>query len=242
MTITALNKTNYSTYGDKLKAASGSFVSGDIVTILIRQSMRLKALQSRGAYDATAGGLTSLKNQLRNPVTFLAGIPITVLQQESYQYQSDATRYPVEKGAIVSDHIIQYPVRIDLSFEISNWEEGTAIYAMDLLEALWSSREPFDLMTWYKKFSNMVLVHFQAANSVPEWGKITGRATFQQIKLGMLESEPYNGKFSPTEKTGGVSNIEKSAEPEENKGLSSPKKSLLIQGVGGLQELFGGKK
>jgi len=42
--ISAITSTNYTTWAERHKVATRSLISGDMVTILLRQTMRLKAL------------------------------------------------------------------------------------------------------------------------------------------------------------------------------------------------------
>lgn len=226
-----LTYSNYVTYGDRLQTVKNSFLGGDVVGILLRQSIRLKALLAQAAFKRRQQELGTLGSGIfTNPVSFIADIPVTVIQQEAYSFQSDMTRFPVESDAIVSDHVILQPLRIDMSFEVSNWESGTAQYAMELLEALWRLREPVDLMTYYRKIPNMVLISCQMSNSVPQWGKIGGRVTFQQLGLSVLEADVYKKKeVVHNERTGGPDTA-KSANPAENVGLIQPKVSILEKG------------
>ena len=226
-----LRYTNYVTWSDRIYQAKEAFLGGDIISIVLRQSMRLKALlASRRAIGAI--------KEVDNPVTWIADIPITVIKQEGYNYSSDATQYPIESGAIISDHVILRPLRIDISFEISNMDFNEAGYALDLFEELWMLRVPLELITYHKKIPNMVLVNFQASNTVPEWGKVAGRATFQQV--GLCSSTTITGaqrEVKPTEKTSG-SDVEKSAEPAKDKGVRAPSKSLLKKGSDWLQSVM----
>lgn len=229
-----LSSTNYVTYAERFKVAADAFVGGDIISIILRQSIRLKALRGQAAFDNKRSQLININEPIKNPTTFLADIPITVKKQEAYTLTSDMTRHPVEAGAVISDHVILQPIRVDVSFEVSNWEQGTASYALELFEALWRLREPIDLMTYHKKITNMIIISFQGANSVPEWGKLSARASFQQIGLGQIETTVYGPKkVKHSSKTGGPDTT-LSAQPEESVGQIQPRKSLLSKGMGAI--------
>ena len=223
-----------SNYTRKLDQVVSSVGNADVVAILIKQAMRSKALLERREFEVRRRGISSGVSVIGNPITFLSdAIPITVKQQEAFTLQADVTQYPMESGSIITDHVILNPLRVDISFEVSNWEQGTAKTAFETIERLWQERTPVDLLTYYKKIPNMVLTHFQGSNSIPEWGKLSGRATFQQVKFGQIQTQAYMGGFIPTEKTLGP-DMSKSAEPEEDQGVAQPKESLaekLWEGV-----------
>jgi len=229
---------NTTTWSDRTRTAVDTFVGGDVVAIVLRQSMRLKAFADGAAFRARQQQLTTIRGNVFNPTAFVADIPVTVIQQEAYELSADATQYPVESGAIISDHIILRPIKITISFEVSNWEGGKPSYAMDLIEALWARRIPVELMTNFRKIPNMVLTNFSGSNSVPQWGVLSGRATFQQIGLGVLQTVQWTReKVTPTEKTGGPDTTQ-SALPAENSTITQPKTSILEKGR---QAIFGKK-
>lgn len=172
-----------------------SLVGGNIVSILLRQSIL------KNAFGRPRPFVDSRNVQpVFNPRIFIAGsIPVSVRSQEQYIYESQVTQHAVESGSIFSDHVILMPVRIDLSFEVSNWTYGDSKSALDALENLRNSRGMIDLQTEHKILKDMVCVRVMATNEAPEWGKLVCRATFQQIKLVTLNTVPYpKEKVTPT--------------------------------------------
>ena len=157
----------------------------------------------------------------------MTSFPVTIRLQEAYTYSSDVTRHAIESGAILSDHVILQPIRIDLAFDVSNWENGHAEYALDLLESIWRERTPVDLQTEHKNLSNMVMTSLQGDNSAPQWGKLSFRASFQQLKLVSLQVSDFpESKVSPEEQTGGPA-TPKSSETKTDNGKQTPRTSAL---------------
>lgn len=214
---------------DRLQLISNSLVGGNIVSVLTRQAIRLNALGSAAAFAARKSQLYTQAQTYIPPAIFIAGIPVSARLQEVYTFQSDITRHPVESGAPVTDHVILQPIRIDLSFEISNWRKGDAEYALSLFELMWQQRVLVELLTEHKKIPDMVLIHFEGGNSAPIWGRLGCRATFQQVKLIELETTPYpKDKVTPTDNTGGT-DVSKSIESPVNTGQQTPQdKSGLL--------------
>jgi hypothetical protein len=202
-------------------------LGGDIIGILVRRKARLKAMQASRQAD-----------QYTPPKAWLGDIPISVKSQESYAFNAEATQHAVESGAIFSDHIILHPVKVVVSAEVTNWERGSAQNALQLIEQLWRNRLPVELMTEHKILKDMFLISFEADNSIPNWGALTFRATFQQIKLVKLQTASVPPeKVAPTAQTGG---------PETPKSIESPvdtgNVSLLANTFDWAQESFGGAR
>lgn len=207
---------------DRLQVVSNTFVGGDIVAILLRQAILKQNIRKSPVGEPFT---------VENPTPFIAGIPVSARQQEAYTYQSDITQHAVEAGALLSDHVILHPVRIELSFSISNWygREGYATYGFDLLESLWKSRTPIELLTEHKRLPDMVMTNLQADNSLPQWGALSCRATFQQLKFVTLETIKFPAsKVAPEEQTSGP-DTPKSAETKTDKGKQTPRTSTLAR-------------
>ena len=243
---------------DNIKRVSGqlnSVVGGDLVSILLRQSVRLGNLlrtaqfqskklllqqmnpQLQKSFNPNTARLQAISPTYSPPYVFLAGIPVTTKSQETYQYSSDATQFPVESGSMLTDHVILQPLRITVAAEICNWEDGRPEYALQLLEEMWRLRLPIELQTVHKKIPDMVLVNLQVENTVPAWGALSFRATFQSISLITLQTEKYStGKVTPTSKTSGANNS-KSVESPVRNGKSRPNPLGAGPGVS-VQSLF----
>jgi len=219
---------------DKVKAVSNSLVGGNVVAMVLRQAIRAKALQAGTRFRARQAGLSELNPQYTQKIPYIADIPVTTRLQETYTYQADITSHAVESGALFNDHIILHPVRIDLSFEVGNWEQGWAEYALDLLESTWRERIPVELVTQHRKLPAMLITSLQADNSVPEWGKLAFRASFQEIRLVTLQATKYpESKVRPAPTTGGP-DVSKSIESPTNNGQVAVRDSGAVSLVKGL--------
>jgi hypothetical protein len=213
-------------YPTNLKIMNPVSLGGNVVAILYRQSV-LGAAIARAAYDkarffGTAYG--SAIDFVRNPsnVNIITGVPITTRLQEAYSFPADITQHAVEGGIIYPDHVILHPMRVDLSFEVSNWEGSSPKQSLDQLELIWSSRQPVTLMTEHKKIENMILFDLRAENGLPEWGKLCYRASFQNIASVKLNSTKVSSdSVAATDKTGGP-NMSKSLESATVSGKQTP--------------------
>ncbi len=195
-------------------------LGGSIVAIVLRE----KALLQRQFIDPLLGAYN-----VQNPTPFMAGIPITTRKQEATSYKADVTQHAVESGAILSDHVILQPIRLELSFDVSNWDNGYVKQAQTLLEQLFLSRTPLDLQTEHKQLSNMVMTSLQIDNTAPQWGKLNCRASFAQLSFVTLETEAFpERKVAPEDQTGGPA-TPKSAETATNNGRQTPNQSFAFK-------------
>lgn len=116
-------------------------------------------------------------------------IPVHTKLQESYTYSAEVTRYPVESGSLVSDHVILQPILVDLSFEISNYDGiETSKRGLEAAIKQLESRQPVTLITQHLSLDQMVCTNIQSSNQAPLWGKLNFRASFQQVKQVTLQT------------------------------------------------------
>lgn len=196
-------------------------LGGSVVGILLRQ----KALLQRDYIDPL---LDEFGFIARNPTPFIAGIPVSTRTQEATSYKADVTQHAVESGAILSDHVILQPIRVELSFDVTNWDKNYVKQAQELLERLFFERTPIDLQTEHKQLPNMVMTDLQINNSAPQWGKLDCRASFQQLSFVTLETEAFPAKKVEHEEQTGGPDTSKSAETATNNGRQTAIKSTLF--------------
>jgi len=208
---------------DRAQLINNGQMGGDIVAIYMQQAIRTMAVSASMVSQASRevaleGGVDGSPNYIP-PALFVAGVPVTVRTQETYSYDAEITETAIEDAAIISDHIILHPIKIDLSFELSNWTPGQAAYSLDLLETMWKSRVRLDLQTEHKKIKNMVLEKLSVVNSAPVWGRLEFKATFKQVSDASLPTITMTAsqvQHQP-EKTSGPE-VTKSAEPPVQNG------------------------
>ena len=226
---------------NNLQSVDPVSLGGNVVAIMLRKVMLLGAMQRAALDKAKLYG--TIPGYTVNPtnISLIAGVPITTRIQEGYAFSADITEFPVESGVFYQDHIILHPVRVDLIFEVSNWEKGDPKQSLELLEQMYTSRSPVDLITEHKKLSNMFLFTLNAENKMPEWGKLVFRASFQKINLVTLQATSIVSKeqVTATDNTQGPVST-KSLEPSVSNGVLSPtiladgSKKTLMNSLGGI--------
>lgn len=165
--------------------------------------------------------------------TVVAGITVSVKESETHQYTSQMTSLALESGAIVSDHVVLQPEKVSVVIGITNTSQNSAAFsAFDLFTEMWQNREPVELVTEHKIYSDMVLTEFSPAHVAPYKGAFTANCVFQKVHYVELQAV---GKTSG--KTSGVAS--KTATGPVNAGQTAPaddNQSYLKQAGGKLGE------
>jgi hypothetical protein len=210
---------------NNLIPVASSLFGGNIVTVLSRAALRAQAAMASLAFRSRIAGLQVQAGEMEYspPRVELGCIPISVKKQETYAYRADITQHAVEIGANLSDHVIMQPARVDISFEVTNWDLATAQQAHDSFVKMMYERKPLDLETAHTIMKDMVLISYQAENVMPNWGALDCRASFIQVKYVSLEiMKMSEGDVAATDNTGGP-NVSKSASSPVQKGAVKPK-------------------
>jgi len=205
-----------------LISVANSVVGGSILAVttqgLVRQAAKYASFGIRYGISTALGAVSDYQP----PSVLLGSIPISTKKQEAYAYRADVTQHAMEAGAVLIDHVILQPVRVDVSFEITNWDAASPQQANDLFVKMYNERTPLDLETRHTIMRDMVLVSYQAENITPNWGALDCRASFVQVKYVSLESVKFSEeKVTPTENTGGP-DVSKSAQSETVVGTQTP--------------------
>lgn len=164
-------------------------VSNQVIGTVIAAMIKRQRYQRAAAVPAG-------DNNYQPPVYFIDAIPVSVITQEVYQYQSDVTRHAVESNVNFSDHVIQNPLQIEMEFEVSNYDglgpqANFAKTALDRAVAVWEGRQLFSLQTTHRLIQNVVCVSLRAVNEAPQWGKLGFHAVFQEVRLVTLQTSQY---------------------------------------------------
>jgi hypothetical protein len=172
--------------------SAGSLIGGNIVAILARTAIRTRAMVAAARFAAKRQDLLyqSFVDQSEYvPVKAeIVSIPIDVRTQETISYSGELTRFALESGAQLTDHMLIQPLVVNVAFEISNFNRENTMFSFALLEEAFLKRQAVELVTEYKTLENMVMTSLDADTSAPFWGKLACRATFQQVKYFTMES------------------------------------------------------
>ena len=188
-------------------------IGGDIIAMIVQSTMRQALIYGAVAKAGVPPPATIPKKY------YPAGVPVTARLQEVYQYRAEVTRYAIESADIASDHVILYPIEIELSCQVGNWYPQMPGYILGLFEAVWQLRSLLTLVTQHQQVKNMVLREFRAENEAPVWGKLDFHLTFQQIPQVTLLTQNYTPSQTAS----------KSANPPVDNGGQTPQPATSQQ-------------
>lgn len=143
----------------------------------------------------------------------VAGFRVDASITERHSYQAEATEYPVESGATISDHIRNLPIEVSIEGVVSNTPIGAVAAArgdagfvelndgsivpaqtpVELarakFEGIWRARQPIEIVTTLATFKNMVMTSLEIPRSASEGGEDAYRfnATFRQVTIVTTE-------------------------------------------------------
>jgi hypothetical protein len=137
---------------------------------------------------------------------YIDGYLIDASLTETHKLSSNVTKYPVESGAKITDHISNEPREVTIEGIVSDTPIGNVATvrasatasptgsldflpsdeALAKLEALWESREPVPIQTTLaggKSYENMALMDLDIPVDETTGHALRFTATFQQIKI-----------------------------------------------------------
>jgi hypothetical protein len=114
--------------------------------------------------DATIQGLIGpIYVNSRNIGGFVADVTV----REEHEDELVVTENPVEEGAAITDHAFKQPARLVVEIGYSNsslQSQGDSNYVNDMYDQflqLQSSRQPFDVITGKRQYTNMLITMLQ---------------------------------------------------------------------------------
>lgn len=122
---------------------------------------------------------------------------------ETHTYNSEISAYPVEDGSVITDHIRNLPERLSISGFITNnpvvqvqssditGEETVGNFvnlAFEEIQKIRNNREPVDIVTGLKVYSNMALESLTIPRSASIGDTFRFDANFVEIKIVNTET------------------------------------------------------
>lgn len=139
-------------------------------------------------------GLLSLvygtKKQLQ-----IAQIEVDVSVAETHETDCDVTENPIEAGGLVTDHVFFKPARLTIEGLVSDtpvkllggalsmFDDNRSRKTYEELIALQEAREPIDVITGLKQYSNMILKTLTVPRSADTGRALRFTAVFQEVRL-----------------------------------------------------------
>ena len=170
----------------------------------------------------------------------IAGIVPQVVVEEKHRDELVITNHPVQNGANITDHAYKQPAMVSLRY---GWSSSGALYSLDLgapsvddvysmLLKLQESRQPFDVVTGKRNYSNMLIRSIDLVTDKTTEKSIIVDVLLQQIII--VETQ------AATLKSPSVMAMPEKTAPVTNAGVKQPVKSVLYQLSQGSQSILGG--
>lgn len=123
----------------------------------------------------------------------IAEIEVDVSIAESHETDCDITENPVESGANITDHVQVKPAKLTIEGLISDtpikffqgirslFDDNRSRKTYEELVAIQQEREPIDIVTGLKKYSNMILKTLTVPRNADTGKALRFNAMFQEI-------------------------------------------------------------
>lgn len=151
-----------------------------------------------------------------------------VKKSETHQLQSEVTQNVLETGELVTEHIIQKPIKVSLVFEMTNGTIGGTLNpqigsmlgfntVFDKLYKIWEQKIECTITTFHKSYENMVIENMPIVHKAPYKGaykvacdfiKLTkkniGLTPAKEEETAMAATETQEGGLQKTEPAEGL--------------------------------------
>ncbi|MEM0173063.1 MAG: hypothetical protein QXI16_00990 [Sulfolobaceae archaeon] len=136
----------------------------------------------------------------------IGGVFLDATISETHEYTSRATQFPVENGTMISDHIINEPVRLAITGIVSDspvryfsfFNRSTDAY--NRLVRIHELKERITVVTGIKVYNNMILTSLTVPRDNSTGQALNFVMEFQQIiidtsaQLNLYQNDPFNNE------------------------------------------------
>lgn len=179
----------------------------------------------------------------------VGGLVFDATFKESHESPMEVTENPVESGVKISDHAYLGPKRLTIEAGVSDVllrerdndpfasEVSRSRRAFELLQQLQAKREPFDVQTGLKLYSNMVCTNVRADQDKDTSGAFFFTADLREVIIVYTKTVTYpERKPGPTKNQ--ASETKDKGEQQGNETKDPKKQSILTKAA----EAIKGKK
>lgn len=177
---------------------------------------------------------------LIRPQRSLGGLVFDVVTREVHEDSLVITEHPVEAGAPVSDHAYLKPATVSISGGVSDAGSSLdsssvassgdkrSITLYEQLRKLQSAREPIDIVTGKRSYTNMLIETISTTTDATTGDALMVTADCREVNIVQTRTTtiPPRSRHADGAKTGGVSD-------KGDKQLQSDKRSVISEAAGG---------
>jgi hypothetical protein len=160
----------------------------------------------------------------------IASLEFDAILDEQAEWSNEVTSNPVEKGAPVSDHIIQMADKFRLTAMISDSSiygaatEGQSLTQMahDTLRELYEKREVVTLYTKYRVYEDMAISYVGIPRVASGGNALIFPMEFTQIRITETQTTKVPPGISKKLDKKSTESVKKKAEPQKAAGAKQP--------------------
>lgn len=160
----------------------------------------------------------------------LGGLQFAVVVEESHEDKVTITEHPVEQGAKINDHAYVEPAVLTIRAGHSDTAgAGAAREMYDKLLELMRKREPIEIVTGKRLYSNMLLESVSTTTDSTTENALQVTAQCREIIIVQTQvaSVPPRKRHKDAGRTGG------SADKGQKQARAAPRESMMQAGLGG---------
>ena len=131
----------------------------------------------------------------------IGGVIPDVTVEEIGRDSTFITNHPVERGAAITDHAFMMPVEVEMQVcwsDSSGGFEGYSTSIYGALQSLQQTREPFEVVTGKRVYSNMLISSLEVTtNATSEWA-LVARVVLREVII--VDTQTTSAVIAPSTK------------------------------------------
>ncbi len=142
-----------------------------------------------------------------NENIILDGVEVDAKVGEFHSFSATPTNFAIEDAAMSTDHIVEQPDTLEVSFVLTNLDEDGSSYgnraavALDALRRRLKARQLYQVVTRHRLYPSMAVTGLKAENTSPFSGSLRGRISFQEVNRARLDRVKLPAALVPRKPT-----------------------------------------
>lgn len=120
--------------------------------------------------------------------TYIDDVLIDAAESEAPSFSNQITENPVEDGTVITDHINQNPLTLELNVIITGEYEGSPQEKYERLLEIRNNREIISVIGALQVYENMAISEINLEKSAENAKGYSGTISFQQVRFATAET------------------------------------------------------
>lgn len=137
----------------------------------------------------------------------LDGVEVDAKMGEFHSFTASPTNFAIEDAATSTDHIVEQPDTLEVSFVLANYDDDGSSYgnkaavALDALRQRLKDRQLYQVVTRHRLYPSMAVTSLKVENTSPFSGTLRGRMSFQEVNRARLSRVKLPAALVPRKPT-----------------------------------------